>query len=418
MKNNVKKISQCRREIEVEVPSEEVMKEFEKILTQFSKKAKIRGFRTGKIPKDIVKRMYYPEIKESLISSIAPKALKNEIKAKNLSPVDYPVIKDIYFKEKEPLRLKAQFEVWPEFDLPEYKNIEIKMKKISVTDDEINQSLLELQEKAAQYLPVEGRGVADDDYVILEIIGKDAKNNKLLPKKRVVVIAGNPQNEKALNEKLKGLKPDDETQIIIDYSKNHKEKKLAGKKIIYDIKVISIKEKKKPEIDDEFAKDIGDLKGLNDLKEKIKTEIMSLKERQEKREAGEEIIKKISDKLTFEIPKSSVQREYLTILDRTVASLNKEKIKSGDIEKIKEDAKNKAIQNIKNHLILSEIAKKENLKVSEKEINDEIEDIAKANNVAVEKVINSIDKEGKREQLKESILIKKSIDFLVENAII
>lgn len=419
MKSEIKILSDCKREIELEIETEEVTKELEKIVAQFSIRTKIPGFRPGKAPKNLIKQKFYPEIKESLINSLVPKALNSEFKAQNLNPVGMPVVNDIYFKEGEPLRIKAQFEILPGFKLPEYKKIKVKEKQISVSEQEINQSLEELQSRSAEYIPVEGRGVADGDFVVIELKGRDTKTNKLHPTEKVVVLSGHPENEEALNQNLIGLKPGEESNFILTYDKNHQNPKLAAKKIDYNLKVTSIKEKKLPKINNEFAKDHGEFESLKDLKKEIRNEIKVSKDKAAKMEMAEEIVKKIYDNLNICLPETLIEQEYMAILKRHIAALpqQKELIKE-DFEKLKNEAKIKAEQNIKNHLILKKIAEEENIDVPEDEIDEELKAIAKANNVPLAQVVESVNKEGKREDLRNNLLLKKTVDFLVENAII
>jgi len=418
MKSNIKILSGCKREIELDIEADEVTKEFERIVTQFSSRAKIPGFRPGKAPRDIIKQRFYPEIKESLINSLVPKALSAELKTQNLNPVGMPVVNDLHFKEGQPLHLKAQFEVWPEFNLPGYKKIKVKNRKISVTDQEINQSLEELRLRSAQYIPVEGRGVLKEDYVVAELKGKDLKTKKFLPQEKVVILAGHAENEEMLNKKLIGSMPGEEKIFTLDYDKNHQNKKLAGKKIEHNLKVISIKEKKLPVLDDEFAKELGEFGSLKDLKEKIKKEIISSKEKATKQDMAEEIIKKISDKLSIGLPEVLVEQEYMAIMRRLLSSRTQQDIKKEDLEQLKSEGKKKAEQNLKNHLILKKIAEKENLKVSDQEMHEHFKEIAKANNVPLAQIVDSVNKEGKKEELRSSILFNKTVDFLVEHAII
>jgi len=418
MKSTVKELSQCKREIEVEVDSEEVLQEWERILAEYSRKAKIPGFRPGKAPRDVVKRMFYPEIKDSLINYLAPKALNEELKSQNLNPIGNPVVNELHFKEGEPFRLKAQIEIWPEVSLPEYKKAKAKEKKVSVTEKEIDQSLEELRLKAAQYVPVEGRGVVDGDYVIAELKGKNFKTKKFFPTEKVVIIAGAPDNESSLNKKILGLKPNDETHFILTHSKEHPNKKLAGKKIEYDLKVISIKERQIPEINDDFAKELGEYENLKDLKAKIKESLLSAKQKESKNEMAQEILKDISGRVSFELPETVVEQETLAILRRLLSSQPQKQPKREEMEKLREEAGAKAKQNLKNHLILRKIAEKEKIDVSDEELHEEMKAIARANNLALAKVIEAINREGRREEIRDAILFKKTVDFLVESAII
>lgn len=417
-KSNMKVLNGCKREIELDVDADEVMKEFNDIVIRFSSRAKIPGFRPGKAPKDIIKKKFYPELKESLINSIVPKALNSEFRANNINPVGMPVVTDFRFKEGEPLHIKAQYEVWPEFELPEYKKIKVKQKKVAVTPEEIDRSLENLRERSAEYVPVEGRGVVAGDYVAVELNSKDVNTKRALPMEKGVIMAGHADNEKELNENLVGLKPGDERTFIIKHDEGHRNKRVAGKTIEYRMKVVSIKERKLPILDDEFAKDLGEFQSLKDLKEKIEEEIISTKEKATHNEMAEEIIQKISDRLNIDLPESILEQEHIAVMRRLLSTYPDHNPNKEELERLKSEGKQKAEKNLKNHLILLKIAKKEKIEISDEELQEEFRRIAKANNLPLAKVVDSINKEGKREELRDSLVLKKTVDFLIEHAII
>lgn len=417
-KSNVIKLSSCKREIEMEIPASEVEDELKRILAQYVNRAKIKGFRPGKAPQDIVKRTYYPEIKDSLINSIIPRALNEELNAHNLNPVSTPVINNLSFQEGQPLRFKAQLEIWPEFILPEYKNIKVEKKEAQVTAKDIKQTLEELQAKSAQYVPVEGREVVDGDYVVTEIQSSEVESKRLSPKEKVVILAGHSENEKILNQNLIGLKPNEERKFTVKYDSNHQNKKFAGNEIEHKMKVVSIKEKKLPEINDDFAKDLGEFGNLKELKSKLKSELKISKENASRRDLEEEILKRISDRVVIEIPETVQERESLAIMQRILSSQPQQAFRKEDIEKIKGETRKRAELNIKSHLVLKRIAEKEDINVSEGEVSEELKNIAKANKIPLAKVTDSINQEGRKEELKENLLFKKTVDFLVKHAII
>jgi trigger factor len=417
MSDKSEKNNKCKKELELEIPAAEVMQEWDRVIAQYSSRAKIRGFRQGKAPKDMIKRMYSDDIRETIINNLVPKALNNELSEKKINPVGTPLISDLHFEENEPIRFKAVVEIWPEIDLPEYKGIKVKKKNMTVTEKEVKESLDELRIKSAQYIPAEGRGVADGDYVVAEIKGKNTKTKRFLPTEKVVILSGHQDNEGELNKNILGLKPGEQTQFTIQYKKDHDNKKLAGHEIEYELKVESIKEKKLPDIDDDFAKDLGDYKDLKDLKTKLKEQLKQSKKSAQRREMAEEIINKISEQISLELPETVVEQEYKAVLNRQMASLPQQNLSKDALESIQGDIRKRAIQNITNHLILNRIAENENLKVSEEEIIEEMKAIAKTHNVPLERVIESIKQEGQKEELKDNLLIRKTVDFLVESAI-
>ena len=416
-KDNIRELGQCKREIDIEIPQATVRQEFENTLKRFAANAKIKGFRPGKVPIDIVKRKYYQDIKDSIVNNLVPDAVTKELRAKNLNPVGSPVVTELSFEEDQPIKFKAQFEVWPEFELPEYKKIEVNKKKISVTANDVKKSLEDLQKRSVQYIPTEERGVSDGDYVVTEINSQDLGTKKALPKEKVVILAGHPENEKALNDNLLGLKVNQVNEFSVNYPKEHKNKKLAGKNIAYSIKIISIKEKKLPALDDEFAKELGEFQNMKELKAQLKKELKASKENIAQRDLAEEIVKTISDRANFELPEILVEEEALALVRRSLATQPQHIQKAltrEDVEKLKEDMKDKARQNLKNHILLKKIAENENLNISEKDVEDEVVNIAKANNVPLEKARENIQKD----ELRDTLLLRKTVDFLVENAII
>ncbi len=417
VKDNIHELSQCKREVDIEIPVAAVRQEYKNTIRRFAENAKIKGFRQGKVPPDIVKRKFSQEIKDSIVNNLIPDAVTKKLRAHNLNPVGSPVVTDLFFEEDRPIKFKAQFEVWPEFELPEYKNIKVNSKKISVTANDVKISLDDLQKRSVQYIPTEERGVIDGDYVVTEISSQDIATKKALPKEKVVILTGHPENEKVLNDNLLSLKVNQNKDFSINYPKDHKNKKLAGKNIAYSIKVLSIKEKKLPAIDDDFAKELGEFQNLKELKIQLKKELRVSKENIAKRDLAEEVIKSISDKVKFELPEVLVEEEAVAMVRRSLSSQPQhvqQALKKEDVEKLKEEMKDKACLNLKNHLLLNKISEKENLKVAEKEVEEEIVNIAKANNIPLAKAKENI----RRDELRENLLLRKTVDFLVENAII
>lgn len=417
-KSTLRKISECKRELDVVVPKEKVAQEFETALQEFSKRAKVKGFRRGMAPTDVVRRLYYEDIKESLINSLAPKAINQELRDQKLEPVDSPVVTDIVLEEGQPLELKAEFEVWPEFKLPQYKEIKVKKPSGSVTAKDVESSLEELREKAVQYEPVTGRGVLENDYVMAQIQGKDTQTKRLLPSEKAFVLVGHPDNEKTLNESILGMKEGEEKNFKVKYPKEHPNKKVAGKDIDYLIKVASLKEKKLPEINDDFAKELGQFENVKELKAAIRKQLKESQEQVSQREITEEIVNKIAEGAKLELPESIVQKETLMNLKQILQSQTPQATNKEDFDKLQDEAKQRAERTIRNHLILTKIAQEEKLEVTEDDLNEEFKRIAEANNMPLPRVVEAMNREGKKDELRQNMQLNKTIDFLVTHAII
>jgi len=417
-KSKITELSASKRELELDVPADEALNEYEAALQQYVARVKVKGFRQGKAPDDVVKRMYQADIREAMFDSLAPRVVGRELAAHKAFPVNTPVITDLSWEEGEALKLKAEFEVWPEFKLPDYTKTKVKKRPDTVSAKDVDQSLDDLRERSVQYIPVEGRGIQQDDYVMLRIQGKDVKTGRLLPSEKLFVLTGHPDNEKTLNENLPGLNVNEEKDFKVNYPPNHTNKKVAGKSIEYHLTVLSIKEKQLPVVDDSFAKDLGKFENLKELKTEIRKQLKEAREKSQKRELSEEVVQIVTDRVDPELPESLVQQETIVQLRRIIQSIGQTPTKQEEQARWEDEAKQKARQTVKNHLVLMRIAEAEKLEVSEQEITAEFQSLADANNVPLVQVVDAMNRENKKSEVEQSLLLRKTIDFLLENAII
>jgi len=405
------------REMDIEVAWEAVSSEWEQLLDHYVRRARLDGFRRGKAPRHMVKRLFFKEIREDLLESLLPKAVNEVLRRENIKALTTPMVSDILFHEGESLRFRARVEVLPEFRLPEYKKIRAKKKEVKVEDREVNESLEQLRQKSAEYLPVEGRGVAEGDYVLLEWKAKDAATQRRMPTERMLVLAGHPENEKGLNENVLGMRPQETRRFSISYPPDHPNKKFAGRTLENEITLISIKEKKVPEMSDEWAKDLGDFENLDSLREKIQKELERSKREVARQEMADEIVETIAGGLALELPKSLVEQEAMSIVKNWVSGA-KDPVTEEQLENLSKQARIQAEKRIKKSLILQKIAAEERLEVTEEEVDEEIRDLAQRNNVPLAQFADRVNRDGKREDLKAALLIRKAIDFLLENAVL
>jgi len=413
-------IDETRRELDIEIPAAETGREFERALDRTAARVKLDGFRAGRAPRDMVKRMLYDDIRHSVIDALAPRAVHDALRTRNLSPLQPPVIHDIRYEEGEALHFTASFEVWPDIELPDYRTIKVRKKAyLPVEDKDVEQTLDSLRRRAADYVPVEDRGVADGDYTVAEIKGRDLGSKRLFPTEKSVVVAGHADNEPSLNEHLMGLRTGEERIFKVSYPPDHGNRKLAGKDVEYRLKIQSIKARKFPELNDDFARGLGDYAGLEDLKSRIRNELQAGREIQARREAADEILQAIADKTVLPLPETLVRRETESILNEFLSTPSGEpaRIPPADLERLRAEAAARAEGKVRNHIILKKIAQAENLAVSEQETDDEIGRLAQSHNIPLPRLRETFDQEGRREELQTSLLLKKSIDFLARSAI-
>jgi trigger factor len=366
----------------------------------------------------MVRNLFDHDILHDVYDEIIPRVLGGELKARNLNPVNVPEIHDLKHEHGQPLRCTVAFEVLPEFDLPDYRGVQVPEHPAAVAESDVEKALEDIQAKAAEYVPVTGRGVEDGDYVVAEIHGKDIRTKRFLPVEKAVVMAGHADNEPALNEVLKGQKPGEDRHFQVSHGKDHANKRVAGKEIGYVLKVNEIKEKKIPALNDEFARSVGEYEGLEDLKAKIRKELLEARERAARNSTASAVLQEITNKVSLELPESVVERETLSVLKRTLNAARQSRIPAGALEGLKAQARQQAVEHLTNHLILEKIARQEGFQATEEEIQAEIRELAKVNGVSEKYLADVIAREDRLEELRETILFRKTVDFLVKNAII
>jgi trigger factor len=412
-------IDATRRALDIEVPAADALRESEIALGRTAARVKLDGFRAGRAPRDLVKRMLAEEIRHAVIDALAPRAVHEALRSRALSPLEPPVIHDIRYEEGEPLRFTASFEVWPDFELPDLRAVKVRKARVPVEDKDIDAALESLRQRAAIFTPVEGRGAADGDYVAAEIKARDLQTKRLFPAEKAVLLAGHPENEPALNDQLRGLRPEETRTFRVDYPADHPNRKLAGKSVEHALKVLTLKARKLPDLDDEFARGLGDYAGLDDLRSRIRSELQTGREAQARREAADEILEALADKAKLPLPSGLVQREAESIIADALAGPDGKPVRlpEGDLERLRDEALRRAERKVRNHMILRKVAESEGLTVGEDETDDEIRRLAQSHNVPFPRLRETFDGEGRRDELRTSLLLKKAIDFLSRSAI-
>jgi trigger factor len=330
-------------------------------------------------------------------------------------------VDDINLKEGEPLLFKARFEVEPAIEIKDYTGIKVKSPKAKIEDNEVENILKNLQERAAEMISVENRKSRLGDYLLIDIGWKmeGTKGNPLLQKDSSIHL-GSSDNLPQLSRELEGLAINEEKSFTIEYPQDWRVKTLAGKKVSYQVKLKEIREKNLPPIDDNLAKDLGEFSSLSELKEKIIKDLTEEKEQKRVALIEDEILQRILEKNKIEAPDIWIQQEIDFRARQLVNSLVQQGIEPQQIaidwEKFHEENRSEAIQTVKKRMVLNQVAKQEGLKISDEEIKAEIEAIAKKSNETFARVNSYLAKEGRLEVLREDLLQSKALDFLKDKA--
>src|SRR5881396_1872525 len=422
MKAELIDISACKKNLDIEIPQEVVDREITHIAQEFARRARVPGFRPGKAPVGVVKTRFREEILSEMMQHLMPKYVGDAIEERQLDIVQAPRFESVNYTPGQPLRFKAVFEVYPDLDITNYVGIPIQQVSSKVEDSEVEVSLKKFQEEMAELVPVEeDRQIKEGDFAEISFSGTiEGSEEPPVTAQKAVAEVGGRNTLKEFSENLLGAKANEEKTFSVQYRADYPEAKLAGRTVEYKVKVDAIKQKEIPEINDEFAQRLGDYKTLDELKSKARADLEKYKHDHAQEEMREKLLEWLENNNEFEIPQSLVERQLQIRVQRLLRDLSRQGVNPQRLDvdwgKIREDQTQQAIRDVKGSLILEHIAEVENLRVSDEEVEAEIDKISSETKRPKEKVREVLTREGGLDRLKTQIRNKKTLDFLQERA--
>ena len=422
MKAELVDISECKKNFEIEVPQDIVDVEITHIAQEIARRARVPGFRPGKAPIGIVKTRYRDEIVSEMMQHLLPKYFGEAVEERKLDIVEAPHFEGIDYASGQPLRFKAAFEVYPHLNITNYIDIPVEEISSKVEESEIDASLKKLQEETAELSPVEeDRPIKEGDFAEISFTGTlPEPGQPPVSAEKAVCEIGGRTTLKEFTENLLGTKVNDEKTFSVSYRDNYPEKRLAGKTVQYTVKVEVIKQKDIPEINDEFAERLGDYKTIEELRAKIRQDLEKHKTEHAHEQMREKLLEWLEDNNEFELPESLVERQLQIRVQRLLRDLSRQGINPQRLDvdwgKIREDQQQQATRDVKGSLILEHVADQENIRVTDEEVDGEIEKISAETRRPKEKVKEVLTREAGLDRLKTQIRNKKTLDFLQERA--
>jgi len=410
--------SSTKREIEVEVPAEEVTRQTDTLIQKYQKLARLPGFRRGHVPASIIRQRFAEDIKSEVAETLIPRYFRQEADKHGLIPVSQPRVTDLHIHEGEPLRFKASFEVLPEIKVEGYKELRAEKPAISVSEEEVEQSLKSLQEQHATFTSVEARALADGDFAQVALDGrpKDGEGKPVHMDDILVEIAGkNTMPE--FTENLRGASAGDERTFDVVYPKEFSDQRLAGKIFTYTVKIHAIKQKVLPELNDQFAKELGDFSSLEEVRQKVREGMEAERKHTAEREAKDKLVAELVKRNDLEIPEALVDRQIDLRLERGLRALAAQGMKAEDIKKmdfnrLRAGQREQAVQEVKASLLLDKIADEEKIEVSDEEVDREVEAVAQQSKQSPQAVRERLTRDGVLDRIRNRIRNEKTLDFL------
>lgn len=414
MKVQVEEITPVKKSLKIEIPQEIVSNEFEIAYSDLKKKAKLPGFRPGKAPLSLLEKKFGPSVEEDIVRKLVPEYYQKAIKETGLSPVEFPSIEKIELKKGAPLLFTATVEIKPTIQLSSYAGIPVSRKEITVTDEEVEQTLKRLQDEQGRLeSSPEDHAVDASNYAIIDFEGSiDGKPVEQGKAEGYTLQVGSTTFPSEFESSLLGKKKGDRLEVDVPYPADYPNKEIAGKTVHFKIHVKEIKNKVLPPLDDELAKDIG-LSSLTELKEKIKTTLLEQRNAQQEHDQKNSLMKKLVEMHAFDVPESMVDRELHIMIDRLQERVQQKL----DHEALHKEYESTAKERVKGTFILNAIAEAEKLEVTEQEIDEEIGRLAQRAKVSLQEAKRAIhQQEGSLEGLKARIREEKALNRVYSQA--
>jgi trigger factor len=423
MKVTVEELSPSKRVLRVEVPSDRVAERVEAAFREWGQKLQLPGFRRGKVPMEIIRRRFEAEVQEEVLRELIPESYREALTEAAVDPVSQPAVEDVHFHAGESLTYRAVVEIKPLVTAKDYRGIALERESVGVAEPEVDRALEYLREDAAEYAPMEGWPALKDDLIILDhegtIQGKPFKGGS---GKNLTIALGHEGYLPGFTEQLAGMKKGDSKQFALQVPADSPRKELAGRTIEFKVTVKEVKKRRVPELNDEFAKTVGDMESLAALRDKLREQLVQRKTREQDGELRRRLMTTLVRQHEIEAPEGMVERETAAVLDELLMTLRatggRVEGLSDDPEVLKATARETATRRIKESILLEAVARQENLTVTDEEIEAEIQTLARLYRQEPSALRTSLEDPVRRAGLMGRILERKALDFLMAQATI
>ncbi len=411
--------AEIRKTLEISVPADEVTQATQQAVAKIQKKVHLRGFRPGKAPVSLIQRLYADEIRQEVLSELVPKHLFRRAEEEGLVIVGSPDVRDVHYKPGEPLRFTAEFEIQPRFELLEYKGLTVPYQDPEVTDQDVEARLQQLREQKAQYVSVEPRPVADGDYAVVALESLAGAEPPIRQDELTLEVGGADTLE-AFSENLRGMSPGEEKEFDVHYPEDYGQRRLAGRTVRFRARLKGIRRKELPELNDEFAQDLGDYLNLEELREAVRRSIFMERQALARHEAQNKLVDKLVELHDFPVPEAYIESQIEHQVQRYLQGLAAEGVDVSKIrldwDRLKSSQRERAIREVKAALLLEKIAEREGIYATRDEVDREVQRIARQEREPVAAVRMRLEKEDGLRRIASRIRTEKTLSFLFEHA--
>jgi trigger factor len=440
MKVEYTDVSDTAKTLNVEIPSDIVGGEIDRVVRDYARSLRLPGFRPGKIPPKIIRQRFKAQILHDVAHDLIPRAVDDALRERGVEPIATPNVRDVSIEEGQPLKFTAALEIAPPVDPGSMASLTIHKKPVSVSTEQIDQQLNRFRDAYARFQPVENRGAETGDTVVMNMTRKKlsapavaaegteaaaeaSQPSEAEPEKldEVGVEIGAPSNPPGFDDHLLGVSPGSEKTFTVTFPGDYGVESLAGSEVEYAVNVTGVRRKVLPNLDDEFAKDMG-YDSLDALRTQVVDNLTRQAERQRERDMRQEALEQLARRVPFDPPEVLVTREVDRRVEEFVRQLIEQRIDPTrtqiNWEEFREQQRPPAVETVKCMLVLDEIARRENLKVGDEEIDAQIAEYAEGAGQTADAVRHRLEHEGAISRIYAGLRREKAIDFALGHATI
>jgi len=413
---------ECTRELVLDIPAEEVAKAYRTVAANYRKYAKIPGFRAGKVPETVIRRRFGAEIKKDVIDGLLPERFNKAVAELGVKPVGQPQVTELTVEDGAPLHVKAVFEYVPDFSIEGYQTVTVDKPSVEITEEEYQQEIDQLREARATIEPVEeDRALVDGDWAQITYKGEiegDTDSAPVAGEDSLVEIGGKDTVE-AFSTSLRGARPGQELKAEVIYPEDYAEPKLAGKTVAYEVEVKAIKKRTLPELNDDFAKEIGAYESFADLAARVREHLASRKRRSVEGETKDRLFAALTERYAFPVPESLVQEQIDARLERGLRALaaqgmDTEQMRKLDFVRLRAAQRDSALAEARTSILLDRIANEENISVSDEELDSELQLAALQSREPVDVLRARLTEDGGLARIREQLRREKTASALYD----
>lgn len=423
MKTELVDVNDTRKNLSVEIPSADVDAAIDRVTREYGRSAKLPGFRPGKVPAKVVRQRYRSQILHDVAHTLIPRAVDTALGERGVEPVDTPDIKDVVIEEGKPLTFTATFDIVPPFDPGDFASIQVRRAKVDLADEAVPQALERLRERAARFEPVaEGVTAGEGHTLILDLertaIDKAGVAGETDRHQQVSIEIGGKANPPGFDAEVSGMAPGDRRAFTLTYPDDYAVAELAGGQVQYGVTLKEIRQRVVPALDDEFAKDLGEFETLDALRDRVRDDLVAEAREAADRELRADLLRQLAQRLPFAVPDSLIDREVDRRVEEFARRLMEQRIDPRttniDWASFRDGQKAPATEAVGSALVLDEIARREQVAVSEDELTAELDRYAQQTGRTTAAVRAQLERDGGVGRLQAGLRREKALALVMD----